>query len=244
MRLIDFFDRLYVIHLPERIDRYQALQGELANIGIDIRDPKVRFPAPPYPTDAHGFPSLGVYSNFIRHLGILKECLADGVERVWILEDDAIFRHQLRDESYQEQIIQRLTQDDWGMCFLGHKISKHELRSRSKGLVPFQGEFLWAHCYSVNVRILPQLIAYMEETLVNPADHPRGGKMYIDGVYNVFRKLHPEVVTLVSNPNLSSQKGCLSSLADRRWYDKFNVLQPMITSARALRDEAWRSSLV
>lgn len=244
MRLIDFFDRIYVIHLPERVDRYHALQGELANIGIDIRDPKVRFPAPPYPTDAHGFPSLGVYSNFIRHLGILKECLADGVEQMLILEDDAIFRHQLRDEANQEQIIQRLSQDDWGMCFLGHKIAKHELRSHDQGLTPFHGEFQWAHCYSVHARILPQLIAYMEETLVNPADHPRGGKMYIDGAYNVFRKLHPEVVTLVSNPNLSSQKGCLSSLADRRWYDKFNVLQPMITSVRALRDEAWRSSLV
>ena len=244
MRLIDFFDRLYVIHLPERVDRYQSLQGELANIGIDIRDPKVRFPAPPYPTDAHGFPSIGVYSNFIRHLGILKECLADGVERVWILEDDAIFRHQVRNEANQEQIIQRLSQDDWGLCFLGHKIAKHELRSYPQGLTPFQGEFQWAHCYCVHARVLPKLIAYMEETLVNPVDHPRGGKMYIDGAYNLFRRLHPEVVSLVSNPNLSSQKGSLSSLASRRWYDKFEVLHPIITSARALRDEIWRLSLV
>jgi hypothetical protein len=240
MRLIDFMDRLYVIHLPERVDRFQALKHELANIGIDIENPKVRFPKPPYPPDANGFPSVGVYSNFIRHLGILKECLADGVERVWILEDDAIFRRQLCSEQEQEKLIQRLKQNDWDLCYLGHKIDPAELRSHPQGLTPFVGDFLWAHCYCVNARVLPQLIAYFEETLRHPAGHPRGGRLYIDGAYNLFRRFHPEVVTLVSNPNLSNQKGTVSSLAARAWYDNFAVTQPVIASLRSLRDEVWR----
>lgn len=91
MQLIDFFDRIYIIHLPERVDRYQALSRELASLGIDIKDPKVRLPAPPRPTEPNGFPSIGVHSNFIRHLGILKESLQEGLERVWVLEDDACY---------------------------------------------------------------------------------------------------------------------------------------------------------
>jgi glycosyl transferase family 25 len=244
MQLIDFFDRLYIIHLPERVDRYQALKKELATIGIDIQGSKVRLPKPLYPTDAHGFPSIGVYSNFTRHLGILKECLEEGVERVWILEDDAIFRHQLRQEKEQEELIQRLSQNDWDLCFLGHKISKAALRSQPRGLVPFQDEFLWAHCYCVHARVLPQLVQYLEETLVNPEGHPRGGRLYIDGAFNMFRHLYPEVVTLVSNPNLSSQKGCPSSVAQRRWYDGYTVTRPIIATLRSLRDEAWRFNWV
>ena len=240
MRLIDYFDRLYVIHLPERVDRYQALSAELAAIGVDIKGAKVCFPEPPYPTDAHGFTSVGVYSNFIRHLGILKEALRDGLERVWILEDDAIFRHWLRREEEQEKLIMQLQQADWDICHLGHKISSSDLRSYPAGLVRYQGDFLWAHCYCVHARVLPQLVQYFEETLHNPAGHPRGGRLYIDGAFNLFRQLYPEAVCLVSNPNLSSQKGSSSNLANSKWYGRAALIRPLLTTGRAIRDEAWR----
>ncbi|MDX2240114.1 MAG: hypothetical protein NW224_05465 [Leptolyngbyaceae cyanobacterium bins.302] len=240
MRLIEYVDRVYIIHLPERTDRYKALKGELRNIGIDIHHPKVQFPKPPYPTEANGFPSLGVYSNFIRHLGILKECLKDGIERVWVLEDDAIFRHQLRDEKEQQKLIQRLRQDDWDLCFLGHKIEPEILRTFPPGLVRFSGGFTHMHCYCVNAQVLPKLVHYFEETLINPPGHPRGGRLYIDAAFNMFRELHPEVTALVSNPNLSTQKGCLSNIASRHWYDRYSMINPLTATARSLRDEAWR----
>jgi glycosyl transferase, family 25 len=240
MRLIDYFERLYIIHLPERTDRYQALSHELAAIGIDITGPKVQLPPPPRPQEANGFPSIGVYSNFIRHLGILKECLKDGVERVWILEDDAIFRRRLRQEVEQDKLIQRLEQNDWDLCYLGHAIEQDALQTYPTGLVPFKGEFLWAHCYCVHARVLPQLVQYFEETLLNPPGHPRGGRLYIDGAFNLFRRFHPDVVTLVSNPNLSSQKGSPSSLANRSWYDRTGAAKPLVTASRLIRDELWR----
>lgn len=227
--------------MPERVDRYQALSQELSNIGIDIKGANVRFPKPPRPTEPNGFPSIGVYSNFIRHLGILKEALEDGLERVWVMEDDAIFRRQLRQESEQGKLIQRLEQDDWDLCFFGHRIGKDALRSYPRGLVPFEGEFWWSHCYCAHARVLPKLVAYFEETLVNPPLHPRGGRLYIDGAFNMFRQLHPEVVSLVSHPNLSSQKGSPSSVADRKWYDHAAVMKPILAAAREVRDEAWRT---
>ena len=55
MRLIDYFERLYIIHLPERTDRYHALSRELAAIGVAIEGPKVRLPPPPRPQESNGF---------------------------------------------------------------------------------------------------------------------------------------------------------------------------------------------
>ena len=240
MRLIDYFERLYIIHLPERTDRYRALSHELAAIGVAIQGSKVYLPPPPRPVEPNGFASIGVYSNFIRHLGILKECLQDGIERVWILEDDAIFRRRLRREPEQEAVIQRLAKDDWDLCYLGHAIEQEALNSYPTGLVPFKGDFHWAHCYCVHARVLPQLVQYFEETLLNPPGHPRGGRLYIDGAFNLFRRFYPEVVCLVSNPNLSSQKGSPSSLASQNWYDRTIAAKPLVTASRLIRDELWR----
>ena len=240
MRLIDYFERVYIIHLPERLDRYQSLSRELAAVGIDIKGAKVNLLDPPRSIALNGFPSLGVHSNFLSHLGILKECLKDGIERVWILEDDAIFRRQLRQEQEQEKLIKQLAKADWDLCYLGHAIEPKALRAYPTGLVPFKGDFIWAHCYCVHARVLPQLVHYLEETLLNPPGHPRGGRLYLDGAFNLFRRLHPDVVCLVSHPNLSSQKGSPSNLANRSWYDQSPAFKPLVTAGRSLRDELWR----
>jgi len=242
MKLVDYFERLYIIHLPERTDRYYALSHELAAIGIDIKGSKVRLPVPPRPLELNGFPSLGVHGNFLSHLEILKECLRDKVEKVWILEDDAIFRRRLRRENAQNALIQQLKKNDWDLCYIGHAIEQNALRSYPTGLVPFTGQFIWAHCYCVHARVLPQLVQYFEETLRNPPGHPRGGCLYIDGAFDLFRRFHPEAVCLVSNPNLSSQKGSPSSLASRSWYDRVSVAKPLVTASRFIRDEVWRFS--
>lgn len=241
--LIDYFDRLYIIHLPEREDRYRALKQELVGLGIDIQGSKVRIPYAPRPQDANEFPSRGVYGNFLSHLEILRESLHDNLSRVWILEDDAIFRHRLRSLNEQNQLVQQLESQDWDICYLGHPL-KNELREYPKGLVRFSGGFKWAHCYCVHSSVLAKLVGYLEETLINPPGHSRGGRMYIDGAFNVFRRLYPEVNCLVSNPNLSTQKGSISNLAGGRWYDRLNATRFLAENARIFRDEMWRFGLL
>lgn len=237
MTLFDYFDRTSIIHLPEREDRWRALERELRPLGIGLQDSKVRVPNAPKPEDANGYRSRGVYGNFLSHYNILREALEDGLETVWILEDDAIFSRRLIRE--QERIAEFLATTDWGICHLGHRLGR-ALNGMPEGLIPFSGPFVWAHCYAVHQRALARVVAYLEETMVNPPGHPRGGKVYIDAAYTLFRAFNPDIVSLVANPVLSIQKGCVSSLGGGYWYDHNWITRPMVDLARSIRDECWR----
>jgi hypothetical protein len=232
-----YFDRICIIHLPERNDRYVALERELQALGVDIDGDKVRIPHAPRPSDANQFPSRGVYGNFLSHLGILKESLHDKLGNVLVLEDDAIFsRRMVRD---QAAMVHTLQTTDWDLCFFGHSL-KRELEGCEPGLVPHRAAFKWAHCYAVHARVLPKLIEYCEQTMTLPPGDPRGARMYIDGVFNVFRERHPEVVTLVGNPALSVQKGSPSNIAGTGWHADRRWASPLINLGRAARDQWWR----
>jgi glycosyl transferase family 25 len=235
--LYQHFDRLAIIHLPERTDRFRALGAELARIGIDIRGSKVTIPDAPKPADANGFPSRGVYGNFLSHLGILEAALRDGLESVWVLEDDAIFSRRFPREA--KVLVAALRAQPWDLCFLGHSLGR-ELGGMPRGLVPYHDRLYWSHCYAVHKRVLPRLVEYFKETMTNPAGDPRGGRLYIDAAYTLFRRLNPDVVTLVANPVLSAQRGSQSSLGHAHWYDRGALLRLPIVLARNLRDELWR----
>ena len=80
-----------------------------------------------------------------------------------------------RREVEQDTLIKRLGTERLGYLHnIGHAIERDALRAYPTGLVPFKGEFLWAHCYCVHARVLPRLVEYFEETLLNPPGHPRG----------------------------------------------------------------------
>jgi GR25 family glycosyltransferase involved in LPS biosynthesis len=237
--LIDYFGRIEIIHLRERTDRYNALKRELARIGIDVHDERVRIPDAPRVMDDYEFPSRQVYGNFLSHLDILRQACNEQQKAVLVLEDDAIFRHSLDDLTFQRQLVQTLDTNAWGICYLGHPITR-QLTNQPTGLIQTNLTFRWAHCYAVHQCVLADLVEYLESTMEHPKGHPEGGKMYIDGALSMFRMRSPHVVTLVSNPTLSIQRGSISGIAQRKWYEKVETLRPILGTARAIRDEIWR----
>ena len=237
--LIDYFGLIEIIHLRERIDRYNALKRELARISIDVHDEHVCIPDAPRVTDDYGFPSRQVYGNFLSHLDILRRACNKQQKAVLVLEDDAIFRHSLEFLTFQRQLIQTLDTTAWGICYLGHPITR-QLTNQPTGLIQTNLTFKWAHCYAVHQRVLADLVEYLESTRENPKEHPDGGKMYFDGALTRFRMRSPHLVTLVSNPALSIQRGSPSGIAQRKWYDKVETLRPILGTARMIRDEIWR----
>jgi glycosyl transferase, family 25 len=239
MTLVEYFDRTCIINLPERDDRLRVIRGELRRCGGDEHPEKVQVPYAPRPDDPNGFVSRGVYGSYLSHYTILQDALRDGIETVWVLEDDATFSHRMvRD---QARIVEALRRDPWDMCFFGHSL-RRDLEGRPRGLIQIgpTAEFRWAHCYAIHAKILPRLLAYLEENIKNPPGHPRGGKLYIDPAYNFFRRFNPDVVALAANPVMSLQRGSVSSLAGGHWYDRSRLLVPLVSLARSARDELWR----
>jgi glycosyl transferase family 25 len=237
MTLIDYFDRISIVHLRARTDRYHALVCELRRMGIEITNKKVSIPDAPMPADANSFPGKGMYGSFLSHLDILQSARKNDLQSVWVLEDDAIFSRRFVRE--QHKIVEFLSRNEWDICYFGHTLTD-ELRSLPLGFPRYSGAFYWAHCYAVHARILPRLITYIEETIERPRGDPRGGKMYIDAAYTLFRKFNPDVVTLVANPVLSLQRGSQSSLGEGYWYDRNALARPAVRLARLMRDECWR----
>jgi glycosyl transferase family 25 len=237
MTLYEYFDRIAIIHLPERKDRFKSLSGELRSLGIDIAQPKVQIPHAPRPADLNGWPSRGVYGNFLSHLDILRQALKDGLQAIWVLEDDAIFSRRMRRE--QSSLVAKLRQTEWGLCYFGHSLT-HELATHPTGLVTPTADFMWAHCYAVHARVLPRIVAYLERAVDLPSGHPEGGRLYIDGAFTLFRRFNPDVVTLVCNPALSNQKGCPSDLNHAKWYDTMAATSPLVSLVRRARDHWWK----
>jgi hypothetical protein len=241
LSLFDYFDRVAIIHLPERVDRFRTLSAELGSLGLDIRSPKVTIPPAPVPDGPNGFPSRGVYGNFLSHLQIIERAYSDGLETVLVLEDDAIFSRVFNRS--QLNIARHLRDNAWDQVFIGHSIAGKLPRSPS-GLLQFRGSFFWAHCYAVHRRIMPRLIDYMNATIARDAGSPLGGKLYIDGAYTLFRQMNPDMICLLSSPRLSIQRGSASALNMPAWYAGSKLVDLGIAAARYVRDQAWRWGIV
>jgi glycosyl transferase, family 25 len=241
MEILDYFDRLAIINLPDRDDRRRALTKELSRIGIDFDSPKVTIPNPPMPKTPNGFASRGVYGSYLSHVEIIEKAYRDGLDTVWVLEDDAIFSRKFRSEQ-QRLIARRLRDHEWDLCFIGHTVHK-ELPDSPTGLLRFSGPFIWAHSYAVHRRIMPRLIEYLRLNEHREAGHPEGGKMYIDAAFFFFRQQNPDAICIVSSPCLSVQKGSPSSLNPSR-YDRYSGSRFLVNLARAMRDECWRQGWI
>jgi glycosyl transferase family 25 len=237
MSILDYFDRMAIVHLPDRVDRFRGLRRELARIGIDIRGPKVSIPLLPMPETDNQYRSRGVYGNFLSHLEIIETAYRDGLQTVWVLEDDAIFSKRF--QTQQKQIAEYLRQSEWDICFIGHSVYK-ELPASPTGLLRFSGPFVWAHSYAVHRRIMPRLIEYLRKSNEREASHPEGGKLYIDAAYFYFRQNNPDVICVVSSPCFSVQKGSRSSLNTGPWHQKYAAAVFLLNFARGIRDECWR----
>ena len=241
MEILDYFDRLAIVHLPDRVDRLQALTKELSRVGIDIDSAKVTIPDPPMPKTPNGYPSRGVYGSFLSHVEIIETAYRDGLDTVWVLEDDAIFSKRFR-AAQQRRIAGLLRDNEWDMCFIGHTVYK-ELPDSPTGLLRFSGPFIWAHSYAVHRRVMPRLIEFLRLTEARETGHPEGGKIYIDAAYFFFRQQNPDVISVVSSPCFSVQKGSPSSLSPSG-YDRFPGGRFLVNLARATRDEFWRQGWI
>lgn len=229
MKLIDFFERIYVVNLPERKDRRRMMVQELKKIEMPLMPNKTEiFPAI-RPDDAGAFPSIGARGCFMSHLAILKRAKEDRLANVLVMEDDLGISERFKTDG--EILVDQLRQTDWGFVYFGHV--EEPGTDSAVTLRPFSKPIITAHFYGLNGAIFDRLISFLEELQRRPAGHPDGGPMHLDGAYSTFRKQNPDVITLIASPNLGWQRRSRSDISPNKWFDRVPVFKQLVGVVRA-----------
>ncbi|WP_416670001.1 glycosyltransferase family 25 protein [Egbenema bharatensis] len=230
--LLDFFDKAYIINLPERFDRREAMKQELKRLGSVESPEKVIFFPAIKPADRGKFPSVGSRGCFLSHLEVLREAKKQKLNNLLIMEDDLSFTRFLIEQ--QNAIVNELQQLDWDFAYLGHGIN---FTQRGESIFQSYSEALTlAHFLAVNQTTIAQLVDFLETVLMRPPGHPAGGPMHVDGAYSTLRRQNPEINTVLANPSLGFQRSSPSNIAGYKWFETVPVFAQPVGVARKVKN--------
>lgn len=228
MTFRDYFDRVYIINLPERTDRRADMEKELASAGLSPAPDHIEFFPAVKVADAAGFANAGYHGCFRSHLEVFKKAREVSAKHLLVLEDDAAFSpHFHRDE---EALAAQLQSQPWGLALLGHE-DLEPPSDRPIRLISFPGEVGLSHFYAVHFSILDRLIEFFEAVLRRPPGHPDGGPMSPDGALNFFLARNPDIPAFITAPNLGRQRSSRSDLSPR-WFDRIPVMRQAVELLR------------
>lgn len=229
MQFKNFFERVYVVNLPERTDRRKLIVAELEKVGLPLTPDQVEiFPAI-RPDSAGDFPSIGARGCFLSHLAILKQARQDRLSNVLIVEDDLAISEEFQHQ--EASLIEQLQQTDWGFVYFGHSHSQGSEGKDPTLLQPLLGTLRTTHFYGINGGIIDSLVEFLETVKQRPAGHPDGGPMHVDGAYTHFRAKYPDVLTLVASPVLGWQQSSRSDITPG-WFDRTPIFKDLLGAAR------------
>lgn len=219
----NYFDRTYVINLPERTDRLREVSAALKRINMPLNPGKVEvFPAI-RPQDSGGFASTGAHGCFLSHLAVLKKAHDFKLSKVLVLEDDVEFVNVF--PRLWPSILTQLRSESWSFVYFGYfHIEGARLASRDTSVVqmrPFAGKLRRTHAYAVDGSILESFIQHLDRILQRRPGDPEGGPMHFDGALNDFRSKNPRMLTLIAEPRVAWQRASHSDLHSRGWKAMF-----------------------
>ena len=126
MQLNDIFDRIVLINLDRRPDRLAEFEEQAQRVGLTYE----RYSAfdAEGKTDQYGRPLRGIVACTQSHYRVIDKALNDGVERLFVFEDDANFV-----DNFNEEFEKTWAQmpNDWELFYGGlwlHNFSKHSER--------------------------------------------------------------------------------------------------------------------
>jgi hypothetical protein len=236
-RLIEFFDRTYVINLKDRADRRRGVEREFRSIGLEIPNGKVEFYTALRPTVQGDFYALGAKGSFTSHRNVLKLAAADDLKNVLVVEDDISFRN-VSPEAIAN-VLEGLRSQDWDVVYFGY------LEPESPGvtdpLSPWPHDTIGGHFYAVNRRFLGPMIKYMNECELRPRNHPLGGPMSRDGAFNHVRYVDSNIRVLIAVPNLAHQRSSRTDISPVKSFDRIGWLRPPIQFLRDVKTHVRKS---
>jgi GR25 family glycosyltransferase involved in LPS biosynthesis len=174
--LNDIFDRVVVINLDSRPDRLEQFDAQAKKFGIKYD----RISA--VPADPPKLPATWACKE--SHLSVMKQAIKDGVKRLFVFEDDALFDTEF-DTKFP--LFYKELPEDWDMLYLG---AWHIVNEPYKEGIVKMIESYSAHAYGINEH-------YMQEALSaaykpNPIDI-------------ALAKKHPHIKAYCAKPALVGQ---------------------------------------
>jgi len=228
MRILDFFQRAYVINLPQRTDRLKGAEKELKKLELSFTPGKLElFPAI-RPTESNGFPSIGAYGCLLSHLSVLKQARNDGLANVLVMEDDLAIHRHFKD--VEAALVEQLSQKKWDIAYFGDANDRPVISPVQFDVVTHG--IMTTTFYGVNAQVLDRLIQFLETIQERPIGHPDGGPMHLDAAYSTFRHQNPDVTTIQTNGGVVTQRSSRSDIAPNAWYDKLPVAAPILSVMR------------
>lgn len=228
MKILDFFQKAYVINLPERSDRRKDVETELKKNGMQFAPGKLELFPGVRPTEAAGFPGIGARGCFLSHLQILEQARSEGLSNVLIIEDDLLIGTKFKE--HEETLIEQLKHQEWDLAYLGY--ITHQPIVLPVEFVSTQDPIRTTHCYAVNAKIFDRLIDFLHALQHRSPGDPNGGPMHLDGAYNFFRQQNPDVLTLRPNCELIAQRSSRSDVAAQAWFDQVPIIRSLVNLLR------------
>ena len=237
------FLRTYIIDFPERTDRLQAVTTVLERGGMPLQPGKVEvFPAVRV-QDPMGFPSASARGCFMSHLSILKQAFELGLPNVLILEDDVEFATVF--QQVLPHILDQLKKQTWSFAYLGYSYVENAAYAsqdtKTVDMKPFSDEIRCTHAYAVHGSALEPVIQHLEQLLSGPPGDREKGPMHVDGAFNIFRKKHPEQVTLIAQPQIAWQRASFSDIHGGGW-TSMPAARVLLSPARSFKNYLQRIS--
>jgi len=236
MNLTDYFQRIYVINLPQRRDRRREMARQLRTIGTGFSSTGVRLFEAVRPLSPDGFPSIGARGAFLSHLKILQEASAQQLQKILIFEDDLDFTPDF--SSRIEEVVEELKREDWSVFYGGYVLPDSSQPQSSHALIPADPSLRiqTAHFIALRGPAIAEAVTYLETLLTRPGGDPRGGPMHVDGAYSWFRQAFPHRLTLLATPQLGFQRSSRSDIYALRWFDRVPGVRHAVAGLRQLRN--------
>lgn len=204
---MDTIDKIYIINLDEREDRFKKIENELntQNITNYVRFPAVKPDLIDYPYHAatHKFSSKS--DNYIRgslgcklsHLSILKHAKQHNYNRILILEDDIQFTNNIE---VLNNALNTLSDTDFILLYLSANLLKVNLTKYVNNIFKIKNA-LCAHSYIVNCSYCDFLIKGIE---TSPYE--------IDVYYKAIQESNK---CFIINPGITRQRDDYSNILER-----------------------------
>lgn len=228
------FERIYVINLAERTDRRQEVEDQLRLVGLSLESPLVNlFPAV-RPTEKGEWESVGARGCFLSHLAILRECQADGVKSLLILEDDANWSRAFL--SNPGHFLEPLTNRSWDFFDCGGPIYIRSSEPPVVEQVAFNQGITTTHCIGFRGNVIGDAAEYLHQISLRKYGDENGGPMHVDGAYTWFRKDNPSVRTIRFSPTMAYQRASASNIGERRLLDRLSITAPLFSTLRKIKN--------